>query len=349
MARRILRNFSLSSLRPSGPKECVPFSGIAPELLHVSKAATLSHRCGAYASKCHGTVAAPARMAWLQGTLPAFTRGFASSASSESSQAPTVQAPVNDAVLARVLGDAPSWGTFTDRPVAVRSFLTGATRGHVVLPGDVFDVPVRGDIVHRAVLWIRAHRRAGTACTKRIAEVSGSGRKSHPQKGTGRARAGHRRPPHWRKGAVAHGPRPRDWTEKLQRKVRRLAVKVAVSARLKEGRLTIWDSLEPASHKTKAIVTWLKEQGLADSSVLFVDKGADVNDKLGRACANLERVDALPVTHMSVYSILHRNHLVMSLEAVQELVAWLQAPVRRFPKYTDEDRARHAPKFAVVI
>ncbi|PNY04191.1 50S ribosomal protein l4-like [Trifolium pratense] len=109
-------------------------------------------------------------------------------------------------------------------------------KGFMVLAGDVFDLPIRKDIIHRVVLWQRAKRQQGTHSTKTISEVSGTGRKPWNQKGTGRARHGSLRGPQFRGGETKHGPKPRSHAIKLNKKVRRLGLKIALSARAAEGK-----------------------------------------------------------------------------------------------------------------
>nr|ACU18021.1 unknown [Glycine max] len=110
-------------------------------------------------------------------------------------------------------------------------------KGYMVLPGDVFDLPIRKDIIHRVVRWQLAKRQQGTHSTKTISEVSGTGRKPWNQKGTGRARHGSLRGPQFRGGATMHGPKPRSHAFKVNKKVRRLGLKIALSARAAEGKL----------------------------------------------------------------------------------------------------------------
>uniref|UniRef100_A0A7N2R5H6 Large ribosomal subunit protein uL4m n=1 Tax=Quercus lobata TaxID=97700 RepID=A0A7N2R5H6_QUELO len=112
-------------------------------------------------------------------------------------------------------------------------------KGFMVLAGDVFDVPIRKDIVHRVVLWQLAKRQQGTHSTKTISEVSGTGKKPWRQKGTGRARHGTLRGPQFRGGCVMHGPKPRSHAIKLNKKVRRLGLKIALTARAAEGKASL--------------------------------------------------------------------------------------------------------------
>lgn len=152
--------------------------------------------------------------------------------------------------------------------------------GKVVLPGDVFDVPIRIDILHRVIRWQRANRQQGTHKTKTRAEVRGGGRKPWRQKGTGRARQGSIRAPHFRGGGVAHGPVPRSHAHGLPKRVRRLGLKCALSAKAWERRLIIVDSIKPKVHKTKVMMGHIKELlgGAPRISALMMDSSMDGDD-----------------------------------------------------------------------
>lgn len=150
--------------------------------------------------------------------------------------------------------------------------------GSVILSGDVFDVPVRKDILHRVVRWQLARRQQGTHKTKTRSEVRGGGRKPWKQKGSGRARQGTIRAPQWRGGGIVHGPVPRSHEHKLLKRIRRLGLKCALSAKAWERRLTVVDSLRPADHRTKTMDGHLAAllEGAARRSALLVD-----SDKCG--------------------------------------------------------------------
>ncbi|KAJ6825099.1 uncharacterized protein M6B38_378540 [Iris pallida] len=133
-------------------------------------------------------------------------------------------------------------GQYADLVTRVTNF-HNEDKGLMVLAGDVFDVPIRKDIIHRVVRWQLAKRQQGTHSTKTISEVSGTGRKPYPQKGTGQARHGTLRGPQFRHGATMHGPKPRSHAIKLQKKVRRLGLKIALSARIGEGKASAFSPL----------------------------------------------------------------------------------------------------------
>nr|XP_043621368.1 50S ribosomal protein L4 [Erigeron canadensis]XP_043621369.1 50S ribosomal protein L4 [Erigeron canadensis]XP_043621370.1 50S ribosomal protein L4 [Erigeron canadensis]XP_043621371.1 50S ribosomal protein L4 [Erigeron canadensis] len=199
-------------------------------------------------------------------------------------------------------------------------------KGLMVLPGDVFDLPIRKDIIHRVVRWQLAKRQQGTHSTKTISEVSGTGRKPWRQKGTGRARHGTLRGPQFRHGAVMHGPKPRSHAHKLNKQVRRLGLKIALSARAAEGKLLVFDDLELPTHKTKNIVNYVNQMENA-KKLLLVDGAID--EKLKLATQNLHYVNVLPVIGLNVYSILLHDTLVMSRDAVNKIVERMHTPINR--------------------
>ncbi|KAL1358564.1 hypothetical protein HN51_003827 [Arachis hypogaea] len=200
-------------------------------------------------------------------------------------------------------------------------------KGFMVLAGDVFDVPIRKDIIHRVVRWQLAKRQQGTHSTKTISEVSGTGRKPWKQKGTGRARHGSLRGPQFRGGETKHGPKPRSHAFKLNKKVRRLGLKIALSARVAEGKLLVFDDLAVPMHKTKNIVSYYNQME-STKKVLLVD-GGPIDEKLKLATQNLHYVNVLPAIGLNVYSILLHDTLVMSRDAVNSIVQRMHTPINR--------------------
>ncbi|KAJ6706760.1 50S RIBOSOMAL PROTEIN L4 [Salix viminalis] len=183
------------------------------------------------------------------------------------------------------------------------------------------------DIIHRVVRWQLAKRQQGTHSTKTISEVSGTGRKPYRQKGTGRARHGTLRGPQFRGGAVMHGPKPRSHAFKLNKKVRRLGLKIALSARAAEGKLLVFEDLEVPTHKTKNIVNYVNE--MENTKKLLVVDGGPINEKLKLATQNLHYVNVLPSIGLNVYSILQHDTLVMSRDAVNKIVERMHTPIKR--------------------
>ena len=192
--------------------------------------------------------------------------------------------------------------------------------GDIELAEEVFGLPVRRDILARVVNWQLAKRRAGTHKTKGISDISGTTKKPYRQKGTGRARQGSLRSPQFRGGAVIFGPVVRSHEFGLQKKVRRLGLKTALSAKQAEGKLVVVDEARLDDAKTKALRS--RFEALGWGSVLIID-GA-VNENFARAARNLPKVDVLPEQGANVYDILRRDTLVLTRAAVQQLEARLR-------------------------
>ena len=192
--------------------------------------------------------------------------------------------------------------------------------GDIELADEVFGLPVRPDILARVVNWQLAKRRAGTHKTKGISDISGTTKKPYKQNGTGRARQGSLRSPQFRGGAVIFGPVVRSHEFGLQKKVRRLGLKTALSAKQAEGKLIVIDAARLDEAKTKALRA--RFDALGWESVLIID-GA-VNDEFARAARNLPKVDVLPEKGANVYDILRRDTLVLTRDAVQQLEARLK-------------------------
>jgi large subunit ribosomal protein L4 len=192
--------------------------------------------------------------------------------------------------------------------------------GKIDLADEVFGVDVRPDLMHRTVRWQLAKRRAGTHKTKSVAEIRGSTRKPFKQKGTGRARAGSRRAAHHRGGVAIFGPQLRDHAHKLPKKVRKLALKSALSSKRADGKLAIVDSLDLGSARTRVLAERLA--GLGWSSALVID-GDEIDAGFARAARNLTGIQVLPQLGANVYDILRRDRLVLTRKAVESLQARL--------------------------
>ncbi|TNE37046.1 MAG: 50S ribosomal protein L4 [Alphaproteobacteria bacterium] len=193
--------------------------------------------------------------------------------------------------------------------------------GDIELADEVFGLAPRADLLQRMVRYQLAARRAGTHKTKGVSEVSGTGQKPFKQKGTGRARQGQKRAPHQRGGAVVHGPVVRDHAHSLPKKVRKLALKTALSAKQAEGKLIIVDELKTKDVKTKVIAGKFKALGW--DSTLIVD-GAELDRNFALSARNLPRVDMLTSNGANVYDILRRDVLVLTKSAVESLEARLK-------------------------
>jgi large subunit ribosomal protein L4 len=226
----------------------------------------------------------------------------------------------------RVVTPEHTQGLYQDLVIPVTNF-NNDDKGFMVLAGDVFDVPIRKDIVHRVVRWQLAKRQQGTHSTKTLSEVSGTGKKPYKQKGTGQARHGTLRGPQFRGGCIMHGPKPRSHAIKLNKKVRRLGLKATLSARAAEGKLIVFDDLEVPTHKTKNIVNYVKQMENM-KKILLVD-GGPLSENLKLATQNLHYVNILPSIGLNVYSILLHDTLVMTRDAVNRIVERMHTPINR--------------------
>jgi large subunit ribosomal protein L4 len=193
--------------------------------------------------------------------------------------------------------------------------------GDIELADEVFGLATRRDILARVVNWQLAKRRAGTHKTKGISEIRGTTKKPYKQKGTGRARQGSLRSPQFRGGARIFGPVVRSHAFGLQKKVRRLGLKIALSTKQNEGKLVVIDAAHIGEAKTKALRARLAALGW--DSVLIID-GSVVEENFARATRNLPGVDVLPQQGANVYDILRRDTLVLTRAAVRHLEARLK-------------------------
>lgn len=189
--------------------------------------------------------------------------------------------------------------------------------GTVSLDPSVYSQEVRKDILHRVVEWQRSKRRAGTHKTKGISEVSGTTKKPFKQKGTGNARQGSLRSPQMRGGAVIFGPVVRDHSHKIQKKVRELALKMALSLKVSENKFIALSDLSLKTNKTKDLASKLKDIGLKSALVIGMDEEKDSNFVM--AHRNIKDIHALPVEGINVYDVLKSDHLVLTQDAISAI------------------------------
>ncbi len=193
--------------------------------------------------------------------------------------------------------------------------------GSIELADSVFGAEVRADILSRVVNWQLANRRAGTHKTKTIAEVSGTTKKPYKQKGTGNARQGSLRATQFRGGGISFGPVVRSHAQDLPKKIRRLGMRCALSAKAQNGKLIVVDELKLPEVKTKELLAKMNKMGL--QSALFVG-GAELDNNFNLAARNIVNVDVLPQQGANVYDILRRDTLVLTKEAAENLEARLK-------------------------
>ncbi len=188
--------------------------------------------------------------------------------------------------------------------------------GDIELDDNVFGAPVRPDILSRTVNWQLAKRQSGNHKVKERTEVSGTSKKPFRQKGTGGARQGSLRSPQMRGGGVVFGPRVRSHEFSLPKKVRKLALRYALSAKQADGKLIIVDAATLGSAKTSMLAKQIGKLGWG--TTLVID-GAQVDANFARAARNIIGLDVLPQIGANVYDILRRETLVLTKDAVQQL------------------------------
>jgi large subunit ribosomal protein L4 len=191
----------------------------------------------------------------------------------------------------------------------------GGVVDSILLEASVFGVEYRSDILHRVMEWQRSKSRSGSHKTKQRNEVTGSTRKIYKQKGTGQARHGSIKAPIFVGGGIVFGPLVRSHEYKLNKKVRSLGLRVALSKKLSDKGLLVIDDAKMESYKTVALADQLKKLGIG--SALIVDSGLD--DNLVKAAASLKSIDVLEVAGINVLDIMSHNFLILSTKALKEI------------------------------
>lgn len=193
--------------------------------------------------------------------------------------------------------------------------------GDIELSDAVFGAELNESLIHEAVRNYLANRRQGTSATKTRGNVSGSGRKLWKQKGTGRARIASLRSPLWKGGGNVHGPQPRDWSYQLPKKMRRGALRSALSERLREGNLIVIDDFGSVGAKTKEFISVLETLGLVDkkkaTKTLIVDSLDNAN--LIRSSKNVQKTKVTNSYGLNIYDLLYHERLLVSKTAIEEL------------------------------
>ncbi len=216
--------------------------------------------------------------------------------------------------------------------------LAGKSAGKIDLDDAIFGIEeIRGDILQRTVRWQLARRQAGTHKTKSRSEVNRTTKKSIRQKGTGGARHGSRNAPIFVGGGIAHGPRVRSHAHGLPKKIRKMALAHALSAKAKDSALLVLDKAELAAPKTKDLVAAFNSLGIENALIIT---GAEVNENFAKAARNIPNIDVLSVAGLNVYDILRRHTLVITKEAAGGIAARFEvageepipAPEEKSPK-----------------
>jgi len=193
--------------------------------------------------------------------------------------------------------------------------IKGETVGSIELNDAIFGIEVNDHAVHMAVVQFLANRRQGTKSTKTRAEVRGGGRKPWRQKGTGRARQGSIRSPQWRGGGVVFAPKPRDFSIKLNKKHKRLALKSALTDKVKRDKLVVLDAFDLPEIKTKTMASVCETLNAQDA--LIVTAGSNKNVML--SARNIPGIKTAGVNTINVYDILRYDHFVVTKEAVEQM------------------------------
>ncbi len=196
--------------------------------------------------------------------------------------------------------------------------IDGKASGDLELNDTIFGVEPRADILHRIVTWQLEKRRATARPTRERSDVARTGAKFGAQKGSGGARHGERSAPIFIGGGKAHGARKRDFNPSLNKKIRALGLKMALSSKAKDG-LVIVDTLELKDAKTKSLKAHLEKAGYA-GKVLVMD-GESVNDGFSKAASNIPNINVMSATGANVYDILNHDTLVLTKDAVEKLEA----------------------------
>ena len=200
-----------------------------------------------------------------------------------------------------------------DSPIAKVFTSAGAETGEMALDPTIFGIEPNTDVMHQVVTAQRAAARSGSASTKTRAEVRGGGRKPWRQKGLGRARHGSIRSPQWKGGGVAHGPKPRSYAQRTPKKMKRLALRSALSVRASADAIKIVDSFEWEEPKTKSAVALLEGMGIEGKALLVLSPSDRIAE---RSVRNLPGVNALTVGQLNTYDVLWADAVVFTADTI---------------------------------
>ena len=194
--------------------------------------------------------------------------------------------------------------------------MTGKSVGEMNLSDAVFGIEPNTAVMHAAVVNYLANQRQGTQSTLTRSEVRGGGRKPWRQKGTGHARQGSIRAPQWTHGGIALGPKPRDYSYSLNRKVKRLAIKSAFSSKVIDNDIIVVDSITVEGYKTKPVVEMLKALGVEKKALIVMP---EKNEQFIKSAANIPGVKTAPVNTLNVYDVLNGGKFIIAKDAVAQL------------------------------
>ncbi len=194
--------------------------------------------------------------------------------------------------------------------------LKGEKTGDMELSDAIFGVEISTASMHQAVVTYNANQRQGTQSALTRSEVAGGGKKPWRQKGTGRARVGSSRNPVWKHGGVAFAPKPRDYSKKMNKKARRLALKSALTCKVNDGEIVILENLDLNTFKTKDMLATLKALGVEGKALVVTD---GVNENAVRATGNIKGVDTALATSLNTYDILVHDKFVVTKDAISKI------------------------------
>ncbi|MDP9372270.1 MAG: 50S ribosomal protein L4 [Chloroflexota bacterium] len=194
--------------------------------------------------------------------------------------------------------------------------LAGEVAGQIELSDFVFGIEPNTAVMHQALVRQHANKRLGTHSTLTRGEVRGGGRKPWRQKGTGRARQGSIRAPHWTHGGIVFGPKPRDYTQAMPKRMRRLALRSALSAKARDGQLIVLDSFDGLEGRTKAMRAFLDAFGPARGTLIAT--GGKL-ENVTRGAGNLPEVKALLAGYLNLHDLLKHGRLILDREAVEQI------------------------------
>lgn len=213
--------------------------------------------------------------------------------------------------------------------------MAGNQTGEIEVSDWVFNGPVRPELMHQALVRQLANARTGTHKTKTRSEVAGGGRKPWRQKGTGRARHGSIRSPQWKGGGTVFGPRPRSYVKDMPKKMRRAALRSALSSKAQAGQIVVIDELSMDEPKTKRAAEMLASLGVAEESVLVVLAESDM--AVERSFSNLPQAKTLLGGYLNVRDLLGYGMVLMSKEAIEPVEKWLGDGMEALPEAAVED------------
>ena len=194
--------------------------------------------------------------------------------------------------------------------------INGENLGSIEVRDDVFNIDMNQALLHQVIVAQLANKRQGTAKVKTRSEVSGGGAKPRPQKHTGRSRQGSIRSPLWRKGGVTFGPSPRDYSQRTPKRVKRQALKIVLSDKARENRITILDKIGIDNPKTKSMLNLLKTLDIEPSTLMVLD---GENTDIYRTIKNIPKVKCLPSSALNPLDLLNARSIVATLDSIRNI------------------------------